>query len=396
MPPKRVSKSQRKGGKSSFSKDDLGGIDPELMLSIVNKIPPNPVTGQVDLSDIINYMSQNPSQMEDVMAQMNTMGLDDSIEDLSKFNYTSLASNIVHESFWVVQLENMGMVDKSGNVVDPADIEKSPAGLRPSFIIYVYDDKGSYRVTHDCIGLPDSKTVLQAIQRAIAKPLPPLKPSLPWFLMVSIKFKQHTKVLKPFLDSLPKPFHWRYETVEEAEGLKNKGNAAFSRRDRAAAMDAYTEATHCLHVALSLNLDADEEKIAERQLAICYANRAACRLLQGNGIDIRGALEDGEQAEKMDPVITNPSAYQAMGKMDEAQDVIVRALLRPDLENDAGLVDRLIDLQTGGKGLSNDEAVFKNWVLDALINNEKSRDRVAELKGEWSRRCDAHFAKFKR
>lgn len=63
-----------------------------------------------------------------------------------------------------------------------------------------------------------------------------------------------------FLDSLPKPFHWRFETTEERDNLvdgieeenkqeaeislgtaaqkKTEGNAAFAKKDGAAAIKA--------------------------------------------------------------------------------------------------------------------------------------------------------------
>jgi len=61
-----------------------------------------------------------------------------------------------------------------------------------------------------------------------------------------------------------------------------------------------------------------------------------------------------------------------------------------------GLVDRLIELLTGGKGFSNDEAEFKQWMLDIMINDGKTGERINGLQGEWKRRCDTHFSKFKR
>jgi hypothetical protein len=94
--------------------------------------------------------------------------------------------------------------------------------------------------------------------------------------------------------------------------------------------------------------------------------------------------------------IRQATTHQVLGELGNAQDSIARALRRPDLENDNGLVDRLIELQTDGKGFSNDEGVFKNWMLDILINDQASSKRMTGIKGEWHRRCDAHFAKWKR
>ena len=54
--------------------------------------------------------------------------------------------------------------------------------------------------------------VNRVIQKAMANPVPPLRPQLPEFLLVARKLQQHVLVLKPFLDSFPPPFTWRIET----------------------------------------------------------------------------------------------------------------------------------------------------------------------------------------
>lgn len=82
--------------------------------------------------------------------------------------------------------------------------------------------------------------------------------------------------------------------------------------------------------------------------------------------------------------------------MNAALDAISRALHRSDLENDPGLVDRLIELQTEGKGMPQDEIAFKTWMLDIMINDKISSKRVNGIRGEWSRRCDEQLAKWRR
>ncbi|KAG5353341.1 hypothetical protein C0989_007785 [Termitomyces sp. Mn162] len=56
--------------------------------------------------------------------------------------------------------------------------------------------------------------------------------------------------------------------------------------------------------------------------------------------------------------------YQRLGDLDAAKDTIARGLRLPRLENNVDLADRLIDLYTDGKGLSDDEGVLENWFLD--------------------------------
>jgi hypothetical protein len=53
--------------------------------------------------------------------------------------------------------------------------------------------------------------------------------------------------------------------------------------------------------------NAEDEKKAKRQLAVCHANRAAAYLLPGAGLDAKAVLEDGKRAEDTDP--TYEKAY---------------------------------------------------------------------------------------
>lgn len=404
-------------------------------------------------------MEQNPDEMEEIMNKLDQFGLGNRPSaELETYDYRALGPTIVHESFWVLQLESMGFVDKDGKALDPVRAG-STSGARQTFVIYCYDEGGSFRITKECVGLPNSKTVLEcvfcdsqkiltllniifrALQRAIIEPTAPLKPCLPWFLMIAIKLSPHANALKPFLDSLPAPFHWKIETPEEAQavhegvddlnqkGVKNAltlaerskaaGNKAFSQRDRKAALKAYTEALSYITNVLVQNPTPEDGVKVKKLQAICLANRAATYIIPGEGSDPEKALEDGKAAETADPTyskayaflfekhsqifmetqcryIRQASASQQLGNMDDAQDAIARALRRKDLENDSGLVDRLIDLTTGGKGFSDDESTFKSWMVDVMLNNRKSSDRISGIKGEWERRCNAQFAKFKR
>ncbi|KII85079.1 hypothetical protein PLICRDRAFT_330928 [Plicaturopsis crispa FD-325 SS-3] len=295
---KKTSPSKAKAGPSDF-----GGLDPELMKAIMGNIPPNPVTGRVEMQDIMKYMTNNPAEMEELVSQMNGLKTQEGSVDLASYDYASLAKTIKHESFWVVQLEHMGFTDSSGAPVDPS-MAGSSSNVRQLFIIYVYDEKGGFRLTQDCTGLPDSDLLLQTIRRAIAQPLPPFKPCLPWFLMVSIKFKPHVPNIRPFLDSLPPPFHWRLETLDEAstvsdgvyklneEGVriaqdfaakrKRTGDEAMAKGDRAAALKAYEEAIDNLADALLDNPNINEKDIrnAKRQLIGCYTRHAKALMLK--------------------------------------------------------------------------------------------------------------------
>ncbi|KAG6889743.1 hypothetical protein C0995_015041 [Termitomyces sp. Mi166 len=172
---------------------------------------------------------------------------------------------------------------------------------------------------------------------------------------------------KRLLDSLPKPFHWRLETQEEQNTAS--GNNAFVRKDRAGALKAYDSAIDPLIDLLSMNPDYDDEVKAKKQLAFCYGNRAAAHMMPGDGINLKQAINDGKSAEYYDAryakaYIRQASAYQQLGDLDAAKDTIARGLRLPQLENNKDLVDRLIELYMDGKNLSDDEGVFKDWVLD--------------------------------
>jgi hypothetical protein len=141
--------------------------------------------------------------------------------------------------------------------------------------------------------------------------------------MLSSKLAQHAPALKSFLDSLPKPFHWRVETPEEAQGIadgiharnrvgtksgleyaeecKARGNNAFTKKDRKGALEGYGDAINALKTAMAQKPDDAEEKKGYRMLAVCHSNRAATYLLPSTGQDAEKALKDGEQAEHFDP-----------------------------------------------------------------------------------------------
>ncbi|CAA7267660.1 unnamed protein product [Cyclocybe aegerita] len=411
MPPKSPEKRSKKAG-SGFP-----GLDPKLFEAI-KKIPPNPIrkgrhTGHSE--------NPNDAELNELVATIGRLDLNKPKVDLETYDYKALRSTIKHLSSWVIQLENTGFVDANGQPIEP-DQAQNTSGVRPTFAIYCYDDKTAYRITSQCVGLPDSNFVLETLKRAIAEPTIPLKPCLPWFLLISIKLAPYVPVLKPFLDSLPAPFHWRVETREEAQGVndgvhslneegvrnglvlaekaKVVGNNAFSQKDRKAAVKAYGEALSWLLDVLAQKPDTADEEKAKKLQAVCYANRAAAYLIPGEGINLRKALQDGKDAEKADPgyakaYVRQATANQLLGKKDDALDAIARALRCKDLENDTGLVDRFIELMTDGKGLSDDEATFKNWTLDVMINDRKSSERLSDIEGEWKRRCDQHLSKWK-
>lgn len=97
----------------------------------------------------------------------------------------------------------------------------------------------------------------------------------------------------------------------------------------------------------------------------------------------------------IDRYVRQASALGMLGKKDEAIEALIRGLKRKELEDESGLVDRLIDLLTNGKGLSDEEGVFKQWMIDITINDKRPFARsLMDLEGEYKRRIGAQFDKF--
>ena len=71
--------------------------------------------------------------------------------------------------------------------------------------------------------------------------------------------------------------------------------------------------------------------------------------------------------------------------MSHAQGAVARGLLRrPELEDDMRLANRLIELQTDGKGLPNNLEDFDRWTDLVLMRNKESAKVMKEIQGSWS------------
>ena len=86
-------------------------------------------------------------------------------------------------------------------------------------------------------------------------------------------------------------------------------------------------------------------------------------------------------------------AHEALGEYSQAEEAIAKALRTPQLENHDGLVDQLIKLQTGGKGLPNEHDVVVEWTKRVFDEGE-SAERMRDVGGLWRRRCEAHKKRF--
>lgn len=79
-------------------------------------------------------------------------------------------------------------------------------------------------------------------------------------------------------------------------------------------------------------------------------------------------------------------AYQAQGDLAQALDALAEGLRLKGLENEAGLVDMFVDMQTDGKGLPEDDEVFQKVAKTILEEDKESAKRVKDIGGLWRKR----------
>lgn len=79
-------------------------------------------------------------------------------------------------------------------------------------------------------------------------------------------------------------------------------------------------------------------------------------------------------------------AYEASGDLSKAQDALAEGLRVPELENEVGLVDMLIHLQTGGLGLPEDAEEFLRVSRRIIAEDFESAERVKDIRGLWRER----------
>lgn len=176
----------------------------------------------------------------------------------------------------------------------------------------------------------------------MAKPLPGQEPCLPTVLIIQHNLRKHAPILGPFLNTLPRPFSWAFESEDllqltssrslfsydismgRAEECKDEGNKLFNKRDRHGAILAYTTAIDILMNAFRSDPNQKKNRDAEKLLAVCSANRAAAYLLPdssqtGDMEDLHEAWKDGEVA-----ICTYPS--YAKGSIRHIMAVVVNRL----------------------------------------------------------------------
>ncbi|KAI0357870.1 hypothetical protein OH77DRAFT_1422004 [Trametes cingulata] len=385
------------------------GMNPEVMemfQQVLSGYKPRGSTSSLD--DIMRHLAtQDPSTVEALMNAVSNADASREV-DIATFDYTSVP--VKKDSFWVVQMLHTGFQDRNGRFED----EYFP-GSEPAFQIIIYDDRNSYRagVLNPEPGLPSSDFILRSIKKAIATPVPPLRPALPSLLLIARKLSVHVDALRPFLDSLPKPFTWRLETAEEedevasgihamnlegiAKGLRNAesekalGNQAIARKDRAGAVNHYTEAIESLRDAWGQSPTDEETKKIKTMLAVCFSNRAASWLLPGDGQDARKALKDADDAiwhdaEYGKAYYRKAKAHQLLEEPSQAIDTLCEALGKQSLSSEKGLVDTLVELYGG---FPTEAEELRKFCLDKF--KDESGDKRARHITEFRRRAEEHI-----
>ena len=84
--------------------------------------------------------------------------------------------------------------------------------------------------------------------------------------------------------------------MESGAKYKVAGNTAFGKKDRGAAVEAYSQAIESHIGVLSQKPDDREEREARKQVALCYVNRAVAFLTEGDGLNAERALDDSKSA----------------------------------------------------------------------------------------------------
>jgi hypothetical protein len=79
--------------------------------------------------------------------------------------------------------------------------------------------------------------------------------------------------------------------------------------------------------------------------------------------------------------------------MSAAKDALARGLRQKGLENNFGLADHLILLQTNKKGLPPEKDEFRRWLKNIQTEDPDSAEGMRDLGGAWKMRCRMHGVK---
>lgn len=396
-----------------------GSISPELLKRLHEVVKPDPVTGEIDDSDLLTAFRElereDDPHLKALHASVEAERIArESAIDFDSFDFSSLPRIT---SRWRVTLESVGLVDPSnGGIVEEHQISKYPEA-RPNFQLVgwvpCYEPhrigQMDRRYMHDFIGIPKDQDILLFLKKLFATPFASFEAGIPTTMVISQKLHGSEAAISAFLDTLPQ-LSWHIESSEAhgfmqdliygrakrdyeqhiaaANKAKERGNKLLQSgqpNQRQKAVEAYTESLRRLEDALSQKVMEDEKKAVMKLIAIVCANRsfAYCKEGIGAGRDVETAKIDAENAIFADKFYAKAyvrlaRAHEASGDLLKAKESIARGLRLTQLQDESVLVETLIELQTRGKGIPQDDKEFLKWA-QTVLNDSALQD----VQGQW-------------
>ncbi|KAF5353197.1 hypothetical protein D9756_007781 [Leucocoprinus leucothites] len=397
------------------------GIDDGLIQDIMSSVQPDPITGKIGVEALMKYImeSKNPQMAKALQngARLVEQQRRETSIDWSKVDFGKI--KVQENVTWWLRV-TMLLGDTRGGGAKRFMLECMTYGNKID----------APRLVDKYKSLPSPEELLHFIRRCIAKPLPGFEPSIPSILIIQRDFLPHSSLIKPFLDSLPSSFSWAIESeaassatsshhntlslfaweipLDFARQSKAKGNELYNKGERKAAIIAYSDAIDRLMNGFRSDPSKEKNREAEKLLAVCLANRSAAYLMQVTkregeeevdwDSDLHEAWKDGQVAIRVDPTYAKgylrvSTAHHRLGHLKKAQETLASGLRRRELQDDASLVDRLIYLQTEGKGLPDDEEELLAWQELMLVEDEESAKMMKGISGLWRKRVEEHLVK---
>ncbi|KAF6747198.1 hypothetical protein DFP72DRAFT_613572 [Ephemerocybe angulata] len=416
----------------SARRDDRTDAEKELWSKFSSKLKPDPVTGILNNNDILTFMREheNDPEFQSLFESSRQREKErDEATDLDTYDFATLARDTIEPGgFWRVRVEYSGLVDPETDlIVEQHELKDYPNAKHTYRMLCdvpggrdpTLSGEVDSRLVADFEGLPKSNDVLLFIKKSMALPISCFAPGVPAELRITHEFEPHRAALAPFLDSIAaatssrRKFTWMIEDAKTAEfigeltyakasffyeqnksmGLraKEQGNVAFRSGKTKEAIDHYTQALRRFEDAHCQKVLEKEKKEVMKLMAVTISNRSAAFVLPGETQDLESAVNDGTKAIFADKFYAKgyarlAKAQQASGNFAKAQDAIAEGLRLPELQNESGLVDILIGLQTDGKGLPEDDEEFRRVARRILHDDQESSKRVEDIKGLWRER----------
>ncbi|KAF9528349.1 hypothetical protein CPB83DRAFT_835841 [Crepidotus variabilis] len=355
-------------------------LEKEAMKKLFREVKPDPVTGQLNDTDIIQYINAHPNDP-------------------------------MRGAIWLVSLDYFGLTteERWGDNWDTGDQETTHGKKRAeerggapgqSFqltckiregpeVLGIGDD--DVRKVSVFLGLPTWNEIEEFTF------FNQFKPPFTWiFETDQIRDNIGEKDLKRANESFRK--YMKY-----SEDLKERGNKAFAGGRREEAVAKFQDAAENLDKLLLKKISEPHEKEAQTRLllAICLSNCSAAIMLVVDGQkDVDGSIKDAERAIIADATCPKSynrlsRAYEEQGNIFEAQRALARGLCVKKLENHYGLADHFILLRTQEKGLkAMGKEEYESWWNLTFVEDKRMADLMDGLEGSWKKRLEDRRAEF--